>query len=60
MLLHVRELYPDTQWVVTDNAGSNAPMLAINRALGFKPYRSGSEYQITRDQLTERLKALRI
>jgi GNAT superfamily N-acetyltransferase len=60
MLLHVRELYPDTQWIVTDNAGSNAPMLAINRAIGFKPYRNGSEYQITREQLAERLKGLGI
>jgi len=60
MLLHVRELYPDTQWIVTDNAGSNAPMLAINRAIGFKPYRNGSEYQMTREQLAERLKGLGI
>jgi GNAT superfamily N-acetyltransferase len=58
MLLHLRELYPDAEWVATDNAGSNAPMLKINRALGFKPYRQGTEYQITRDELAKRLAKL--
>jgi GNAT superfamily N-acetyltransferase len=52
MLLHVREIYPNLEWVVTENAGSNAPMLAINTAMGFKAYRAGTEYQITRDKLT--------
>ena len=58
MLLHLRELYPDAEWVATDNAGSNAPMLKINRTLGFKAYRQGTEYQITRDDLAERLTRL--
>jgi mycothiol synthase len=58
MLLHVRDLYPDTRWISTGNAGSNAPMLKINRALGFKPYRTGTAYQITRDRLAERLTRL--
>lgn len=60
MLLHVRQIYPDAQWVATDNAGSNAPMLAINRKLGFKQYRIGSQYQITRDRLAKRLQELRV
>ena len=51
MLLHIREIYPHLEWVVTENAGSNAPMLAINKAMGFKEYRAGTEYQITRDKL---------
>jgi mycothiol synthase len=54
MLLHVFEIYPNLEWVVTDNAGSNAPMLAINTRMGFKQYRAGTEYQITRDRLTAR------
>lgn len=58
MLLHIRELYPDAQWIATDNAGSNAPMLAINHQLGFKQYRAGTEYQITRERLAARLKVL--
>lgn len=56
MLLHIRDLYPGTLWIGTGNAGSNAPMLKINRALGFKPYRRGTAYQISRDRLAERLK----
>jgi GNAT superfamily N-acetyltransferase len=51
MLLHVRELYPKVEVVVTDNAGSNAPMLAINKKIGFKKYRANAEYQVTREKL---------
>jgi mycothiol synthase len=58
MLLHIRKLYPDAQWVVTGNAHSNAPMLKINRDLGFKPYRTAVEYQMTRAELGAKLKAL--
>jgi GNAT superfamily N-acetyltransferase len=58
MLLHMREVYPAADWVATDNAGSNAPMLAINKKLGFKQYRTASEYQMTRDELSARLKQL--
>jgi GNAT superfamily N-acetyltransferase len=58
MLLHLRYLYPGVQWVSTDNAGSNAPMLKINRTMGFKPYRHGTSYQITRDNLEKRLSTL--
>jgi GNAT superfamily N-acetyltransferase len=55
MLLHLRELYPDFQWMSTGNAGSNAPMLAINQRLGFRHYRTETEYQVTRDQIAARL-----
>jgi GNAT superfamily N-acetyltransferase len=55
MLLHMLEIYPGLEWVVTQNAGSNAPMLAINTRMGFKTYRAGTEYQITRDRLAARL-----
>ena len=55
MLLHLRKRYPDVLWISTDNAGSNAPMLKINRAMGFKTYRQGTAYQITRDNLEKRL-----
>jgi mycothiol synthase len=58
MLLRVRELYPQLEVVITENAGSNAPMLAINKRIGFKQYRAGAEYQITRDELIARSKAL--
>jgi RimJ/RimL family protein N-acetyltransferase len=51
MLLHVLEIYPDLESVITENAGSNAPMLAINTKMGFKRYKTGTEYQIVRDKL---------
>jgi GNAT superfamily N-acetyltransferase len=56
MLARIRELYPKAEWVSTENAASNVPMLAINKKLGFKQYRAETEYQISRDGLAERLK----
>jgi GNAT superfamily N-acetyltransferase len=58
MLAHVHHLHPQAEWVTTENAGSNAPMLAINKKLGFKEFRAGTEYQITRDDLAARIKRL--
>jgi mycothiol synthase len=58
MLAHLHRHHPEAQWVATENAGSNAPMLAINKKLGFKQFRAGTEYQITRDGLAERVKRL--
>ena len=36
MLLDIRDRHPDVKYVVTGNADSNAPMVAINHKLGFK------------------------
>jgi GNAT superfamily N-acetyltransferase len=58
MAIHVHELYPDAQWISTGNAGSNAPMLKINRTMGFKPYRTAVSYQVARDRLEERARNL--
>ena len=58
MALHMRELYPGAEWFITENASSNGPMLAINRKMGFKTYRTSSEYQISRDDLAARLREL--
>jgi GNAT superfamily N-acetyltransferase len=58
MLQHIRRLYPEARWVVTGNAHSNDPMLAINTRLGFKEHRAGRTYQMTRDELAARLAAL--
>lgn len=55
MLEHVRQAYPDTIWISTENAGSNAPMLAINHALGFRLHRTMSFYQVDRDTLRQKL-----
>ena len=35
MLARIRERYPQAKRVMTNNGTDNAPMLAINRALGF-------------------------
>lgn len=55
MLQQIRARYPEARWVVTGNAESNAPMLAINRRLGFKTHRANSGYQVQREALAERL-----
>ncbi len=58
MLEHIREVHPEAQWIITDNANSNAPMLAINQELGFKTYRTWIEYQMSREQLAARVNEL--
>jgi GNAT superfamily N-acetyltransferase len=54
MLEHVRTMHPDTIYMTTENAASNASMLAINRALGFQLYRAATAYQVSREALTGR------
>jgi mycothiol synthase len=58
MVLHVHALYPDAELISTGNAGSNAPMLKINRAMGFKAYRTAMDYQVGVDRLRERIRTL--
>jgi mycothiol synthase len=58
MLEHIRKVHPQAQWITTENADSNAPMLAINQTLGFKPYRTWTEYQMSREKLAARVKTL--
>ena len=58
MLDRIRRRYPDVEWISTGNANSNGPMLAINHKLGFREYRAGIGYQMTRDQLAGRVRTL--
>jgi len=53
MLRLARERYADQhlQWVRTDNATSNAAMLAINERLGFREYKVAGIYQAGREQI---------
>ena len=60
MLERMHEIHPDAEWVVTGNADSNEPMLAINHKLGFKRHRWGAEYQLSRDELAARIEALKV
>jgi GNAT superfamily N-acetyltransferase len=51
MLLLVRERHPRARLMTTSNAEANAPILAINRRLGFAEFRRDSSYQLGRDAL---------
>ena len=51
MLEKVLRERPQVKRVRTGNADSNAPMLAVNRALGFKPYLSETVWQLEREKL---------
>jgi hypothetical protein len=53
MLEKLRREHPDAVWITTGNAESNAAMLSINHRLGFRQYRAGAQYQISRDRLAE-------
>lgn len=55
MLRAAHARHPDARWVVTGNANSNDPMLAINRALGFTAHRGETVFQLDRDALRARL-----
>ena len=57
MLLQMRKLHPETEFNTTENAGSNAAMLAINDRLGFRTYREATSYQIGREALGRRADA---
>lgn len=55
MLLKVMEERPQVKFIRTGNADENAPMLKINREMGFQPYVASSICQVQIDQLLERL-----
>ena len=55
MLLHLRDTYPDLQFINTTNANSNAPMLAINDKLGFKLYKQNTAYKFQLADLAEKV-----
>ena len=57
MLQLVRERHPEVTLAVTHNAEVNAPMLAINRQLGFAPHRHDGLYQIGTESLRNFLAA---
>ncbi len=59
MLLKVREDYPQVETVVTDNATTNAAMLAINSRLGFKLHKEWESVQISRRDLRRWVESMR-
>jgi GNAT superfamily N-acetyltransferase len=58
MLKRVLAEWPEGRYVRTGNADSNAPMLRINRELGFQPYLSETLWQMETALVRERLAAL--
>jgi GNAT superfamily N-acetyltransferase len=57
LLRQIRSVSPAAREVRTFNAESNAPILAVNRRLGFSGLRRHVDYQITRAELDARLGA---
>jgi len=51
VLLRVRKEFPPVTTIVTQNATSNEPMLAINEQLGFKKYKEVYQFQLELDDL---------
>jgi mycothiol synthase len=48
---HILDDLPAVRWVITFNAGSNEPMLAINHDLGFRPVAVHTTWQVPATQL---------
>lgn len=46
---------PDVSCVVTGNADSNAHMLAINEAMGYRPHASSATWEVSRAQVEQLL-----
>ncbi len=55
MLFYCRDNFPDVQFVATDFALVNEPMIAINRKLGFKHYKTWVDYKFNIEELIERM-----
>jgi GNAT superfamily N-acetyltransferase len=51
MFRQIREYHPEVALMITGNAEANAPMLSINRRVGFVVHRRIVDYQVTRDAL---------
>lgn len=51
VILRALERYPDSRRLTTENAASNAPMIGINDAIGFKPEFEMIAHQATVDAL---------
>src|SRR5262249_17737942 len=58
MLLHVRSAYPEVRTVTTENAGSNAAMLAINHALALELPGEVPSFRVPRARLARACGAL--
>jgi hypothetical protein len=55
MLQRIFDERPQAEEIRTGNADSNDAMLGINRALGFKPHRAHTTWQVTTAQVRKYL-----
>jgi GNAT superfamily N-acetyltransferase len=55
MIAYLKETYPDMKDIRTGNATVNAPMLSINRRMGFKTIQDDITFKIDIDELLEKL-----
>ncbi|PWI46653.1 hypothetical protein CEE45_15775 [Candidatus Heimdallarchaeota archaeon B3_Heim] len=55
MLYWISSEYPEVKTIITGNATENAPMLSINERMGFKEYKSGTEYKVQVEELEKLL-----
>lgn len=55
MIKHLQKVYPQGRFIRTQNANSNAQMLAINETLGFRLYHETTEWQLKTAELASYL-----
>jgi GNAT superfamily N-acetyltransferase len=55
MILHIRDTYPEVRRIITGNASVNAPMLSINKRMGFKEHKSAEIYKFKTEELAKKL-----
>jgi GNAT superfamily N-acetyltransferase len=55
MIKWISEEYPEVTTIITGNATTNVPMLSINKRMGFKENKSGSEYKFQVAELETKL-----
>lgn len=58
MLTWIKDEYPQVKTIITGNATTNAPMLSINNRLGFKEYKSETDYKFQIEKLEGKLASL--
>ena len=54
-IIHIRDTYPEVKRIITGNAIVNAPMLSINKRMGYKEYKSGEGYKFKIEDLVKKL-----
>ncbi|MDH5401487.1 MAG: hypothetical protein OEY49_03260 [Candidatus Heimdallarchaeota archaeon] len=55
MIKELLKINKSVKFIDTDNANSNAPMLAINERMGFRKYKETYQFQIKLDELEKRI-----